>query len=192
MTRMRIWRRVWHSRSTPSDASKSERSWRRLSKRLCYEECFDEMMRTCSHCGMFEEDDDILVQCQGPECSLRPYGIPGVFYGRCAEALGFSGGARWQNCPWCPPAAVTAPIAECLSPVLEASCAASASLEEYISWLDTEPAPDEEKYFCSMTRSQEVNYAALTIQRSSDIWLNVCQQESVPRRRRVSRRFSPL
>ena len=38
--RMRIWRRLWHSRATPSDASKSERSWRRLSKRLCHEEGF--------------------------------------------------------------------------------------------------------------------------------------------------------
>ena len=127
MNRKRTWKRAWHSSPNPLDASKSERSWRRLSGRLCYEECFDEMKRTCAHCGMFEDDDDILVQCQGPECSLRPYGIPGVFHGRCAKALGFSGGARWQNCPWCPPAAITAPIAECLSPVLAASCAASAS-----------------------------------------------------------------
>ena len=91
MSRKRIWRRVWHSCSTPLDASKSERSWRKLSKRLCYEEGFDEMKRTCAHCGMFEEDDDILVRCQGPECSLRSYEIPGVFHGRCAEALGDSG-----------------------------------------------------------------------------------------------------
>ena len=34
MSRKRIWRCVSHRRSTPSDASKSERSWRRLSKCL--------------------------------------------------------------------------------------------------------------------------------------------------------------
>ena len=71
MSRKRIWRRVWHSRSTPSDASKSERSWRKLSKRLCYEEGFDEMKLTCACCGRFEDEDDILVRCQGPDCSLR-------------------------------------------------------------------------------------------------------------------------
>ena len=43
MSRKRMWRCVWHGRSTPSDASKSERSWRRLPKCLCYEEEFDEM-----------------------------------------------------------------------------------------------------------------------------------------------------
>ena len=32
MSRKRIWRRVWHGHSTPSDASKSERSWRMFSK----------------------------------------------------------------------------------------------------------------------------------------------------------------
>ena len=71
MSRKRIWRCVWHGRSTPSDASKSERSWRRLSKCLCYQEEFDEMKRTCAYCGMFEDEDDILVRCQGPDCSLR-------------------------------------------------------------------------------------------------------------------------
>ena len=65
MSQKRIWRRVWHSRSNPSDASRSERSWRRLSKRLCYEEGFDEMKRACAYCGMFEDEDDILVRCQG-------------------------------------------------------------------------------------------------------------------------------
>ena len=105
MSRKRLWRRVWHGCSSPSGASKSERSWRRLSKRLCYEEGFDEMKRTCAYCGMFEDEDDILVRCQGPDCSLRSadYEITGVFHGRCAAALGHSGGARWQNCPWCPP-----------------------------------------------------------------------------------------
>ena len=28
----------------------------------------------------------------------------GCSHGRCAAALGHSGGAQWQNCPWCPPA----------------------------------------------------------------------------------------
>ena len=42
MSRKRLWRRVWHGCSSPSGASKSERSWRRLSKRLCCEEGFDE------------------------------------------------------------------------------------------------------------------------------------------------------
>ena len=65
MSRKRIWRRVWHGRSTPLDASKSERSWRRLSKCLNYEEEFDEMKRTCAYCGMFEGEDDMLVRCQG-------------------------------------------------------------------------------------------------------------------------------
>ena len=162
LDRKRIWRRVWHSSPTPTDASKSERSWRRLSKRLCYEEGFEEMKRTCAHCGMFvDDDDDILVPCQGPECRLRIYGICGVFHRRCAVALGYSGSARWQNCPWCSPTVITASNVECLSLVPEVSCAASASWVEYISWLDTGPAPDD----YSMTRSQEVNYAALTIQR---------------------------
>ena len=104
MSRKRLWRRVWHGCPSPSDASKSERSWRRLSKRLCYEERFDEMKRTCAHCGMFEDEDDILVCCQEPDCSLlsADYDIPGVFHGRCAAALGHWGGARWQNFPWCP------------------------------------------------------------------------------------------
>ena len=102
MSRKRLWRGVWHGCSSPPGASKSERTWRRLSKRLCYEESFDEMKRTCAYCGMFEDEDDILVRCQGPDCSLRSadYEIPGVFHGRCAAALGHSGGARWQNCPW--------------------------------------------------------------------------------------------
>ena len=90
MSHKRIWRRVWHSRSTPSDASKSERTWRALSARLCCEQEFDEMKRVCAYCGMFEEEDDVLVRCQGPDCSLRSadYEIPGVFHGRCAAALG--------------------------------------------------------------------------------------------------------
>ena len=90
LSRKRIWRCVWHGRSTPSDASKSQRSGRRLSKCLCYEEEFDEMKRTCAYCCMFEDEDDILVRCQGPDCSLRSvdYELPGVFHGRCAAALG--------------------------------------------------------------------------------------------------------
>ena len=102
MSRKRIWRCVWHGRSTLSDATKSERTWRRLSKFLCYEEGFAEMKRTCAYCGMFDDEDDILVRCQGPDCSLRSadYEIPGVFHGRCAAALGHSGivhGAHLQS-----------------------------------------------------------------------------------------------
>ena len=106
MSRKHLWRRVWHDCSSPSDASKSARSWRRLSKCLCYEEEFDEMKRTCAYCGRFEDEDDILVRCQGPNCSLRSveYELPGLFHGRCAAAFGYSGSAHWQNCPWCPPA----------------------------------------------------------------------------------------
>ena len=70
MSRKRIWRCVWHGRSTPSDASKSERSWRRLSKCLCYEEEFDEMKRTCAYCGMFEDEDDILCPLPGAGLQL--------------------------------------------------------------------------------------------------------------------------
>ena len=83
-------------------SSKSERSWRRLSKWLCYEDEFDEMKRTCAYCGRIEDEDDILV----PSCSLRSvdYELPGLFHGRCAAAFGYSGSAHWQNCPWCPPA----------------------------------------------------------------------------------------
>ena len=33
MSRKRLWRRVWHGCSSPSGASKSEMSWRRISKR---------------------------------------------------------------------------------------------------------------------------------------------------------------
>ena len=102
VSQKRIWRRVWHSRSTPSDASKSERTWRALSARLCCKQEFDEMKRACAHCGMFEDEDDILVRCQGPDRSLRSADYE-MFHGRCAAALGHSGGARWQNCPWCPP-----------------------------------------------------------------------------------------
>ena len=99
MSRQRLWRRVWHGCSSPWGASKSERSWRRLSKRLCYEEGFDEMKRTRACCGMFEDEDDILVCCQGPDCSLRSsdHELPGAFHGRCAAALGHSGGARWHE-----------------------------------------------------------------------------------------------
>ena len=89
-SRKRLWRRVWHDCSSPSDASKSERSWRRLWKCLRYEDEFDEMMRTCAYCGRFEDDDDISVRCQGPNCSLRSvdYELPGLFHVRCAAAFG--------------------------------------------------------------------------------------------------------
>ena len=87
----------------------------------------------------FEDEDDILVCCQGPDCSLRSadYEIPGVFHRRCAAALGHSGGARWQNCPWCPKPATLIGV----------------------------DVSDEEKYFISMTRLEEESYAALMIQR---------------------------
>ena len=49
MSRKRLWSRVWHGCSSPSGTSKFERSWRWLSKRLCYEERFDEMKRTCAY-----------------------------------------------------------------------------------------------------------------------------------------------
>ena len=73
--------------------------------------------------------------------SLRSadYELPGVFHGRCAAALGHSGGAQWQNCPWCPPAKLVTVIG------VEVS--------------------DEDENFISMTRLEEMNYAALTIQR---------------------------
>ena len=134
MSRKGLWRRVWHGRSSPLGAS------RRLSTRLCYEVGFDEMKRTCACCGMFEDEDDILVRCQGPDCSLRSadYEIPGVFHGRCSAVLGFSGGARWQNCPWCPRAKPATMIGV--------------------------DVPDEEKYFISMTRLEEETYAARIIQ----------------------------
>ena len=139
MSRQRLWRRVWHGCSSPPGASKSERTWRRLSKRLCYEESFDEMKRTCADCGMFEDEDDILVCCQGLDCSLRSadYDIPGVFHGRCAASWGHSGGARWQTCPWRPNPATVIGVDD----------------------------SDEEKYIISMTRLEEKNYAALMIQR---------------------------
>ena len=138
MSRKRLWRRVWHGCSSPPGASKSERSWRRLSKCLCYEERFDEMKRTCAYCGMYEEDD-ILACCQGPDCSLRSadYEILGVFHGRCTAALVHSGGAR------CPPATFRAKPATVIG--VDVSV--------------------EEKYFISMTRLEEESYAALMIQR---------------------------
>ena len=101
------------------------------------------MKRTRAYCGMFEDDDDLLlVRCQGPVCSVRSvdYEIPAGFHERCADALGHSGGARWQNCPWCPPvigvdvSAITAPIVKSFSPAPEESCAAPSPLAEYISW----------------------------------------------------------
>ena len=85
-------------------------------------------------------EDDILVRCQGPDCSWRStdYEILGVFHGRCAAALGHSGGARWQNCPLCPPTTF---------PVIGVDVS------------------DEDVNFFSMTRLKEMNFAALTIQR---------------------------
>ena len=117
MSQKRIWRRVWHCCSSPSDASKSERKWRALSARLCYEQGFDEMKRACACCGMLGDEDDILVSCQGLDSSLHSadHELPGVFHGRCAADLGHSVGARWQNCPWCPPTAFRAKPATVIS-----------------------------------------------------------------------------
>ena len=102
---------------------------------------FDEMKRTSAYCGMFEDEDDILVRCQGPDCSLRSadHEILAVFHGRCAAALGHSGGARWQNCPWCP--------------------------AEKLATLIGVDVSHEDENFVSMTRLEEVTYAALTIKR---------------------------
>ena len=110
---------------------------------------FDEMKRTCAYCGMFQDEDDILVRCQGPDCSLRSADneISGVFHGRCAAASGHSGGARWQNCPWCPPTTFRAKPATVIG-------------------VDVS---DEDENFISMTRLEEMNYAALTIQRGMEM-----------------------
>ena len=106
------------------------------------------MKRVCVYCGMFEDEDGILACCQGPDCSLRSahHESPGVFHGRCAAALGRSGGARWQNCPWRPTAFRSKPDT------------ATSAIED----LD---GSEEEKYFCSMTQLEEENYAARIIQR---------------------------
>ena len=49
VTRKRIWKYVWHGRSTPTHASKSARSWRWLSKCLGYEEVFEVDVRLLWH-----------------------------------------------------------------------------------------------------------------------------------------------
>ena len=151
MSQKRIWKRGWHSCSSPSDASKSERTWRALSARLCYEQGFDEKKRACAYCGMLEDEDDILVGCQGPDCSLRSadYELLGVFHGRCAAALGHSGGVRWQTCPWCLPTAFRAKLATMFM----------------ISVTEDAVGSDEEKYFCSMTQEEVDINAARIIQR---------------------------
>ena len=86
---------------------------------------------TCACCCMFEDEDDILVCCQEPDCSFRSanYELSGVLHGRCAAALGHSGGARWQHCPWCPPPATV------------------------ISFTEDVVGSDEEKCFISVTPS---------------------------------------
>ena len=87
------------------------------------------MKRTCTYCGMFEDEDHILVRCQGPDCSLRSadYKLPAVFHGRCAAVLVHSG-AQWQKCPWCPPAKLATAIGVEVSD--------SAVLGEYIENFD--------------------------------------------------------
>ena len=67
------------------------------------------MKLACAYCGTFEDEDDILVRCQGPDCSLRSadYDILGVFHGRCAAVLASQEvhggrivhGARVCGCP---------------------------------------------------------------------------------------------
>ena len=81
------------------------------------------MKRACACCGMFEDEDDILVCCQGPDCSLRSanYEFPGVFHGRCAAALAHLGGARWQECPRCPPTAFRAKPATVIGAIKDVS-----------------------------------------------------------------------
>ena len=61
------------------------------------------------------------------------------FHGRCPAASGRSGGAGGQNFPWCPPAKLATVIGVDVS--------------------------DEDENFISMTRLEEMNHAALTIQR---------------------------
>ena len=101
------------------------------------------MKHACACCGMFEDEDDILVCCQGPDCSLRSanYEFPGVFHGRCAAALAHSGGARWQECPRCPPTAFRAKPGTVISAIEDVD-------------------GSEEKYLCSMTQLEEENWAA--------------------------------
>lgn len=105
-SRGRAWGQAWHGWPSPSEASTSERSWRRISALLCCRalEGYDEMRRACDYCGAWEHDEDCLVACQGPDCSLRKAdGLGGgVFHGRCATALGHLGGEPWCGCPWCP------------------------------------------------------------------------------------------
>ena len=103
MSRKRLWRRVWHGCSSLSGASKSERSWRRLSKRLCFEEGFDKLSGRALivACLRTKMTFWFVARDQTAAC-VRLTEIPGVFHGRCAAALGHSGGARWQICPWCP------------------------------------------------------------------------------------------
>ena len=139
--------------------SKAHLEMRLASKCLCYEEEFDEMKRTCAYCGMFEDEGDILVRCQGTDCSLRSadYELPGVFHGRCAAALGHSGGAQWQNCPWCPPA----------KPVTVIGVEVS----------------DEDENFISMTRLEESG-CKRSCGRSGDALWRVYQWEPAPRKRR--------
>ena len=109
------------------------------------------------------------------DCSLRSadYEISGVFQGRRAAALGHSGGARWQNCPWCPPTTFRAKPATVIG---VAVC-------------------DEEKYFFSMTRLEEESYAALVIHRGwrwsrKRIVLRTASEERLQEKlREVRRRF---
>ena len=174
MSRKRIWRRVWHGCSTPLDASKFEKTWRRLSKCFIYEEEFDEMKRMCAYCGMFEDEDDILVRCQGPDCSLRSadYELPGVFHGRCAAAVG----AQWQNCPWCPPAKLATAIDVKVSDsAVLGECIENSDKPERLSAV-TDEKHESDEYVCGKWASEkgessifwDCNMNCLSIEESVD------------------------
>ena len=158
-----LWGRDWHGCSCPSGASGGHGEGFR---NVCVMERFDEM-KTCACCGMFDDEDDILVCCQGLDCSLCSAGYkkPGVFYGRCAAALGQSGSSRFQNCPWCPPPATV------------------------IGFTGDVVGTDEEKYFISMTQVEEDKDVARIIQREmvdpEENWDSSIMEELREARRRL-------
>ena len=125
------------------------------------------MKRTCAYCGMFEDEDDILVCCQGPNCSLRSADceLPGVFHGRCAAALGHSGSAQGQNCPWCPPVTLTTTtvLGEFIDNFDKPQGLSAVTDEKHESDESVCGTRASEKGESNMARSQEV--AVLTLQR---------------------------
>ena len=104
VSQKRIWRRVWHSRSSRWDDSKSERTWRAFfgtfvlwvggSTRWSGRVFMWHVWGWRRHFGMLPGPDWSLCSA---DCEQRD-----VFHGRCLVALGHSGGARWQICPWWP------------------------------------------------------------------------------------------